>query len=509
MPGMLAVIQALISTPERLLWAVRVRWLVIGGFLCLALAAHGLGLFASVVPCVHAAALGAALNGVNHWCVRHQRHVSAVTALAIPLDAVLITYVVLNTGGTQSPFVLMYVVQVLATASLVDTAIAALSTLLAIVLWSLAIGLQANGHIGGAALFAPTLPAGSIAATRVYNGTWAVFLLYCLALLVYLGGYVSNRLRESERDLRAKNIELQAALAALRGAHDELRAAHERLKLTESHLVQSEKMRSLGELVAGVAHELSNPISFVSGNVEHLRIYVERLHRALEACASAELPAAERARLEQVRQELRVDEALADLPSLLDDCEEGARRTKRIVNELRTFSRSDERGGWQQTDLHRGVDSTVALLTHRLKDHIAIHRQFGELPQVECLPGQLNQVLMNILANAVDAIGGRPGNIWISTRLDNSQTGDVEPAVIITIRDDGCGMSPDLRTKVFDPFFTTKAVGQGTGLGLSVSYGIIARHRGTLSASSTLGAGSTFTITLPVRQTLPAAAPPA
>jgi two-component system NtrC family sensor kinase len=329
----------------------------------------------------------------------------------------------------------------------------------------------------------------------VYHGTWAAFLFYCLALLVYLGGYISGRLRLSERDLEERNRQLQETLSSLRAAYD-------RLARTEAHLVHSEKMRSLGQLVAGVAHELNNPISFVSGNVEHLRTYIDRLRQALDAYAQATVPAAERTNLEQLRRDLRVDEALADLPILLDDCEEGARRTKRIVNELRVFSRSDERESFQRSDIHRGIESTLALLADRMRDHITVHRNFGDLPEVDCLPGQLNQVLMNLLVNAADAIGGRPGNIWIDTRLVDvaPYVSEQAPQVTIAVRDDGSGMGPEIQAKVFEPFFTTKQAGEGTGLGLTVSYGIIARHHGTLTVESALGVGTLCTITLPLRQ---------
>ncbi|MFQ5665658.1 MAG: sensor histidine kinase [Candidatus Binatia bacterium] len=481
---------------------MRVRWLAIVGFLCLAVVAHGLGLFTSLVPVFTVAVIGGALNGVNEWCVRHRRRVLLVSAIAIPLDHVLTTYLVVNTGGVQSPFLMLYVVEVLATAMLVDTVVAGASALLAILLWLIGVSWQAASAAHGAPLFPPGAPV----SMPLYRGVWAAFLLYCLALLVYLGGYISERLRSSERDLAKQNRRLQEALGSLEAGHHELRGAYEQLKRTEIHLVQSEKMRSLGQLVAGVAHELNNPISFVSANIEHLRAYVDRLIRVLEAYVAAPLPPASRTGVEAVRRELRLDEALADLPGLLDDCEEGARRTKRIVNELRAFSRSDDREAWRCMDLHRGINSTLALLAHRFTDRIVVHRDFGDLPAVECMPGQINQVFMNLLANAADAIGPRPGNVWISTRCSHGvPAAGQQPMVSIAVRDDGCGMPADIHAKVFDPFFTTKAVGRGTGLGLSVSYGIVQRHGGALTVESTPKRGTTFTIMLPVRQ---AHAPP-
>jgi two-component system, NtrC family, sensor kinase len=489
MPRLTERLRSLLSAPDRLLWAVRVRWLTIAGFLLLSVVAHRFGLFESVAPVWQVALIGGGLNAVNQWCVRRRRYVLPVSAVAIPLDQVFATYLVVSTGGVQSPFLMLYVVQVLATAMLVDALVAAASAGLAIALWSAAMIGQAHGYIQGTLLF----PVGAPVSVGLYEATWAAFLLYCLALLVYLGGYISERLRASERDLAEKNRRLQEALSSVGRAHAELQAAYARLQQTEALLVHSEKMRGLGQLVAGVAHELNNPISFVAGNLEHLRTYVQRLATALEAYANVPLPADERARLDQLRRELRIDAVLADLPAMLDDCEEGTRRTTSIVGQLRAFSRSNERETWQQTDLHRGIDSTLALMGHRLADRIAVHREFGALPEVECLPGPMNQVFMNLLANAAEAIGSGRGNIWVTTRAQNDH-------VTISVRDDGPGMAAEVCARVFEPFFTTKPVGQGTGLGLSVSYGIIDRHHGTLEVASKPGAGATFTITLPLRQ---------
>ena len=216
---------------------------------------------------------------------------------------------------------------------------------------------------------------------------------------------------------------------------------------------------------------------------------------------SLPLAAGDRERIAEGLRRLRIDQVLADLPGLLDDCEEGARRAAGIVQGLQRFSRSDERGAWQRIDVHRGIDSTLGLLNHRLGDRISVHRDFGSLPEVECLPGQLNQVFMNLLSNAADAIGPKPGNIWISTSACDS-VGPAQPESVVRVvfRDDGPGIPAALQARIFEPFFTTKDVGSGTGLGLSVSYGIIERHRGTLTVESAPGTGATFTLTLPVRQ---------
>ena len=485
---------------ERLRWAVRVRWLVIFGFLALAAAAHVGGLFVSMRPCLVAAGVGTLMNFLNQWAVTRWRAVVAITAGALCGDLLLITYVAINTGGTQSPFIAMYVVQVLATAMLVGTAVAAVTAALAVGFFALALGADATGLYRGAGLAG--LPGQPIEATLVYRVAWSGFLLYALALLVYLGGYVSERLSASERDLAEKNRRLEEAVAAHATANAELSAAYDRLKRAEGHLIQTEKMHALGQLVAGVAHELNNPISFVSANIEHLRLYTDRLIALLNAYDEAQLSADDRKRVESLKLDFRLSDVIADLPGLLDDCEEGAQRTKRIVTELRTFSRSDEYERWRRVDLHQCIESTLALLSYRLKNRVVVHRDFADLPEVDCLPGQINQVLMNVLANAADAVGDS-GNIWITTRVADGAPWSPKAAtgqVVISIRDDGAGIPPETQAHIFDPFFTTKDVGKGTGLGLSVSYGIVERHHGVLRCESAPGLGSTFTLSVPVEQ---------
>jgi signal transduction histidine kinase len=461
-------LQMIAAAPDRLLWAVRVRWLVIGGFLGLAVVAWQAGILSSPEPCLRAAIVGGLLNAVNHLCVHRRRCLSAVTAVAVPLDHLLITYVVANTGGVESPFIMMCFVQVVATAMLVDTVVAVFGAVCAVTIWVVGLDLLDGGWLPAARLI-----------DRGNDGTlralWGAFLVYCLGLLVYVGGYIGRRLRSSELDLEDKNRRLLEAL-------DSLRTAYERLKRAESHLIQSEKMRALGQLVAGIAHELNNPISFIWANIEHLRAYTGLMAETLRAAGPADAGGSPLSR------------ALADLPSLLDDCEEGARRAKQIVAQLRTFSRHEDGTQWCSTDLARDIGATVHLLSHRLNNGISVHTDLACRLEVDCLPGQINQVLMNLLVNSIDAIDDRGGNIWITARVDAS-LGEV----ILTVRDDGPGMSAEVRDRIFDPFFTTKGVGQGTGLGLAVSYAIVARHRGRIEVQSRVGEGSCFTVVLPLR----------
>jgi len=286
----------------------------------------------------------------------------------------------------------------------------------------------------------------------------------------------------------------------LRTANEEVRAAYRDLQATQLQLIQREKMASVGQLVAGVAHELNNPIGFISSNVTTLADFVRRLRAMLEAYQAAALPEDERARLVARRQELKVDYALTYLDGMLDGIREGADRTRKIVRDLRVFARTPD-DVWQPVDVHQELESSLTLLNHLLKDRIEVRRQYGTVGPVECVRSQIDQVFLNILANAAQAIRG-PGAITINTRLDGT-------TAVITIRDTGPGIAPEVLGRIFDPFFTTKPVGEGTGLGLSISYEIIAKHRGEIRAESPAEGGTVFTLRLPVKRAEPAPGPPA
>jgi signal transduction histidine kinase len=243
----------------------------------------------------------------------------------------------------------------------------------------------------------------------------------------------------------------------------------EELRDTQAQLVQSEKMKSLGQLVAGVAHELNNPIGFVHANLQLLDEYIVKLVEAHKSGGDT----------------ARAREAIT---KLLSRSREGTERVKKIVQDLRTFSRMDH-AELQDADLHEEIDRTLALMEPRFKNAIAVKRDYGQLPRVRCYPGQLNQVFLNLLMNACDAIGGR-GTIRVRTR-------PTPDGVRLEFHDDGPGIAEDVQRRIFDPFFTTKPVGVGTGLGLSISHGIIERHGGRISVDSAPGHGTTFVIELP------------
>jgi len=254
-------------------------------------------------------------------------------------------------------------------------------------------------------------------------------------------------------------------------------------------LIQREKMASVGQLVAGVAHELNNPIGFVFSNVGTLEDFVKRLRGMLDVYRGVALPAADAARVDEQWKALKIDYALKYLDSMIQGIREGAERSRKIVRDLRVFARGQDEV-WQAVDLHEEIESSLTLLNHLLKDRVVVERKLGTLPAVECIRSQVDQVFLNLLANAAQAIEG-PGAITIETRAE-----DGFASVIVS--DTGPGIPADVIGKVFDPFFTTKPVGEGTGLGLSISYEIIKKHAGELSAESPAGGGARFTVRLPI-----------
>jgi signal transduction histidine kinase len=250
-------------------------------------------------------------------------------------------------------------------------------------------------------------------------------------------------------------------------------------------------MASVGQLVAGVAHELNNPIGFVASNAATLEDFVGRLRAMLEAYRgrTAALPEADRQALGEEWQARKVDYALRYLDSMIQGIREGAERTRKIVRDLRVFARGDD-DVRQPVDLHEELESSLTLLNHLLKDRVTVERKFGELPSVECIRSQIDQVFLNLLANAAQAIAGS-GAITIETRRDDG-------VAVVSITDTGPGIAPDTIGRIFDPFFTTKPVGEGTGLGLSISYEIVKKHGGEITAESRPGQGATFTLRIPL-----------
>ena len=289
----------------------------------------------------------------------------------------------------------------------------------------------------------------------------------------------------------------------------ELGQALKELQWTQAKMVQSEKMSSLGQLVAGVAHEINNPVTFIYGNLNYASRYIRDLLHLIQLYQQ-HYPSP-RADLKAEIDAIDLDFLMADLPKLFASMRIGAERIQEIVLSLRTFSRMDE-AEVKAVDIHAGLDSTLTILHNRLKFRVGetgirVTKEYGELPAVECYPGQLNQVFMNILSNAIDAIATRfksetlthPEPLQPEIRIRTEfLLGD---RIAIRIADNGCGISEKQRQLLFDPFFTTKPVGQGTGLGLSISYQIVVdKHHGQLTCTSTMDQGSEFVVEIPLRQ---------
>lgn len=304
---------------------------------------------------------------------------------------------------------------------------------------------------------------------------------------------VEIALRQSEMRSREQATQLQDAL--------------DDLQKMQFQLVQTEKMSSLGQLVAGIAHEINNPVNFIYGNVTHARQNVEDLLRLI-ALYQQYYPDAHPAILAEI-EEMDLEFVMGDLPKLLSSMKVGAERIQGIVSSLRTFSRMDE-ADMKSVDIHSGIESTLLILQNRLKDQsdaaeIQVLREYGELPTVECYAGQLNQVFMNILSNAIDALEEvRLGKVAEKeTAVIKIQTAlEQQDQVSIRISDNGSGIAEKVQHQLFNPFFTTKPIGQGTGLGLSLSYQIVVeKHRGQLRCESHVGWGTTFVIQIPLSQT--------
>ena len=286
----------------------------------------------------------------------------------------------------------------------------------------------------------------------------------------------------------------------LQRRHSELRQTYVRLAGAQEQLLQSEKMASIGQLAAGVAHEINNPIGYVHSNLGTLQDYVGNLFalidaydRALRAEAGqggASGPAL--AAIDSMRARVDLEFITRDLPQLLAESREGIDRVCKIVRDLKDFSYSGRNEPWREVDLLKGLDSTLNIVWNDLKYKATLEKHYTPLPPVECLPSEINQVFMNILLNAGHAIGER-GTITLRCGVDDAE-------VWIGISDTGTGIAEDALPRIFDPFFTTKPVGLGTGLGLSISYGIIAKHHGRIEVASTPGQGSDFRIVLPIRQ---------
>lgn len=292
----------------------------------------------------------------------------------------------------------------------------------------------------------------------------------------------------------------QPAGAGEDGATRQLREVHGQLSLARQHLRHAQKLATLGQLAAGVAHEINNPVAYLQSNICTLQDYLQRLFRVLDAYQDAEPSIAEAevaANLRRLREQTDLSFIRADMALLLDESHEGITRVRTIAQDLQNFSRADSDLDWVCTDVHRNIETTLNIVSHELQYRAEVIREYGDLPDIECLPSQLNQVIMNLLVNAAQALGERRGTIIVRTGRDD------DAGVWIEVEDSGLGIRAEHLKSIFEPFFTTKPVGKGTGLGLALARDIVLKHQGDISVSSVPGRGSTFRVRLPVRHAWP------
>ncbi|MBL7938020.1 MAG: hypothetical protein JNL43_01565 [Flavobacteriales bacterium] len=301
--------------------------------------------------------------------------------------------------------------------------------------------------------------------------------------------------QENERIIREQNLILEEKVQERTYA---LQETNEHLKRTQTQLVNSEKMASLGQLTAGIAHEINNPINFITSNIIPLRRNITEIVEVMQGYRSLQPEHAQEQLkvLKAQEKKLGIAESIEELDDIIGSIAEGSSRTAEIVRGLRNFSRLDE-DDLKESDLNEGVRSTLSLLSPQYRDKVIVDLELGDIPLVECYPGKVNQVFMNVLTNGVQATLARTDGIQPRIVISSSVSGD---NVVVSIKDNGVGMTEDVKTHMFDPFYTTKPVGEGTGLGLAIVYGIVQDHQGSIAVESVVGQGSEFKIILPIRR---------
>jgi len=306
-----------------------------------------------------------------------------------------------------------------------------------------------------------------------------------------LNDELEQRVYDRTRQLAMANEELKELAGRLEGAYEELKTA-------QSRILQQEKMASIGQLAAGVAHEINNPVGFIMSNLNSLSRYADKIAEFVnaqaerirsEAARDAEHFSALLVDMNERKAAIKLDYLLSDLKDIIRESLDGAERVKRIVQDLKSFARVDE-AGMKMSDINAGIESTIAIVWNEIKYKATLEKELGDIPLTMCNPGQLNQVFVNILVNAAQAIQDS-GVITVKTWCEHEM-------IHISISDTGSGIPEDVRNRIFEPFYTTKDVGKGTGLGLSIVYDIVKKHNGNIQIESELGKGTTFVITVPV-----------
>lgn len=304
------------------------------------------------------------------------------------------------------------------------------------------------------------------------------------------------QLADMNHTLREDVARREVAERDLMNRNNELNVLNEKLTEAQEHLIQSEKMASIGQLAAGVAHEINNPIGYIFSNFGTLEKYLSDLFQMLETYAEWEQKTSDQsmaASLQTMRENIELDFLKEDIPVLMKESREGIVRVREIVQDLKDFSHVDKTLDWQFANLNQGIETTLNVVNNEVKYKADVVRELGNIPDVQCMPSQINQVVLNLIVNAAHAIGSVRGVIT----LRSGQDGD---KVWFEVSDTGSGIPKDVLPKIFDPFYTTKPIGKGTGLGLSLSYGIVQKHNGTIDVQTEAGCGTTFRVTLPMLQ---------
>jgi two-component system NtrC family sensor kinase len=305
----------------------------------------------------------------------------------------------------------------------------------------------------------------------------------------------TTQLAEANQQLEIDIRERENIESELIRRNNDLTELNTQLFKAQEQLVQSEKLASIGQLAAGVAHEINNPIGYIFSNFTTLENYINQLFEMIKAYENIEqyiTAPALNSDINDLKEKIELEYLKEDIPELMQQSKEGIDRVRKIVQDLKDFSRIDSSQEWQWSNLHDGMNSTLNIVNNEIKYKADVIKEYGTIPDVECLPSQINQVIMNLVMNATHAIGSGRGKIVIRT----SQAGD---DVCINVEDNGTGIPQEIISKIFDPFFTTKPIGKGTGLGLSLSYGIIKKHNGHIEVESEMGKGTRFCITLPIK----------
>ncbi len=317
-----------------------------------------------------------------------------------------------------------------------------------------------------------------------------IFVFYRLSIATKVVSNQKTKILAQHKALEAAKVQMKKVFRQEKAIRQKLESTNHNLKSAQTQLIHAEKMSSLGQLTAGIAHEINNPVGFIKGGVQTLKVVVGDLYHLLDRYESIEIDDHLKENIEQHR--LESTEQLAEckemITQLFKDTLFGTERVMEIVNGLRVFSRHDE-AKIKSSNLVENLEAAIMILKHKTKNHAEIVKQFDpNVGEIDCYPGQLNQVFINLISNAVDAFDGF-GTIIISTH-------DLGDKIQLSFKDDGCGIPEEIAGKIFDPFFSTKDVGEGTGLGLSISHSIIEQHKGKIEVFSKVGNGTEFRITL-------------